>query len=113
MHFSLWSFIRLPVLCTSHRTHHAPSKSNVLYLCLSIYPGWVAVTSLIVLGMGGYVTAHTSDFRGFDTSYGGLSVAVAVITLLSVVPMIVLDLVRPAFVTSWVVVELGWFCEWL
>ena len=50
---------------------------------------WLIFTSIIEMGFGGYtVNTSDADLKFLDSnSYGGLAVAIAVITLVTVTPM--------------------------
>ncbi|PVG03532.1 hypothetical protein CPB86DRAFT_804053 [Serendipita vermifera] len=71
--------------------------------------GVLLLFSLIVLGLSGNLVAHTNGY-----SFPGFSVAVAVLTIIIVIPMLVIDRIRKGAVVSWVAVELGWcFFLWV
>jgi len=75
------------------------------------------IFSLIVLGIDGHLISQLSgsfeDLFGFNFSFTApswtkLGVAVSVITMVSLIPMIVIDFLRRGAPTSWVLVELVW-----
>ncbi|KAF9514746.1 hypothetical protein BS47DRAFT_1381802 [Hydnum rufescens UP504] len=93
------------------------------YVGLVRYPvfGALVLFSLIVLGLDGHIISvtggsHEVCIEGFcanagvsTPSFAGLGVATAVLTLVSVIPITIIDVLRKGAITSFVAVELGWF----
>ena len=70
--------------------------------------GSVALFSLIVLGVAAHVTNLTTYNFGFYFTFAALSIATAVLSLLSLPVMIIVDKMRKGAFTSMIAVELGW-----
>jgi len=75
---------------------------------------FLIVCTLVVLGLDAHFVSQTNkanNFLGaalFEFTFAKLGVATAVLTLVSVVPMTVIDFLRKGAATSYVVVELAW-----
>jgi len=78
---------------------------------------FLLVCTLIVLGVDGHLVSvenkNQKTYFGvkvdiLDFTFAKLGVATAVLTLVSVLPMLVIDLLRKGAATSYVVVELAW-----
>ncbi|KAJ7270310.1 hypothetical protein C8J57DRAFT_1321604, partial [Mycena rebaudengoi] len=67
----------------------------------------VSVFSVITLGLAISLITTTSKFYNGYFAYTALGAAGAVLTLLSVPPMLVLDIIRPGGPTSWIITELS------
>ncbi|KAI0316129.1 hypothetical protein OF83DRAFT_288268 [Amylostereum chailletii] len=88
-----------------------PTKSlSKLSLVRLVVLGTTLLFSLIVLGVSADLLNTTvSELDGSYFVFSALAVAVAVITIVSVVPMIVIDFLRQGAFTSLVWVEVAWF----
>jgi len=89
------------------------------------YPlfGALLLCAIIVLGIDGHIisiTGGSSSYvdpftgavytaSGSVPAYAGLGVATAVLTWVTIIPFTVIDFMRQGAITSFVVVELGWF----
>ncbi|KAF7288618.1 MARVEL domain-containing protein [Mycena indigotica] len=58
------------------------------------------------LGLGAALTSTTESLASVSLTYASLAIAAAVLTLISVVPMLVLERIRPGGPTSWLAVEI-------
>ncbi|KAF8212684.1 hypothetical protein K438DRAFT_1957302 [Mycena galopus ATCC 62051] len=68
----------------------------------------VVVFSLIALGMAAAVTLTTQKFLDVDFSFADLGIATAVLTMITVLPMIALEILRPGGPTSMIIAEIPW-----
>ncbi|KAF9468767.1 hypothetical protein BDZ94DRAFT_1317362 [Collybia nuda] len=70
--------------------------------------GTVVVFSIIVLGLSSHVTALTTTYYGVYFTFAALSIATAVLSILSLPAMIIIDRLRKGAFTSMILVELAW-----
>ncbi|KAF8654295.1 hypothetical protein AX16_003554 [Volvariella volvacea WC 439] len=70
--------------------------------------GTAVVFSVIVLGLSAHVLATTNKYLGGYFTFSAMSLATALLTLLTVPVMIYIDMIRKGAFTSMIIVELGW-----
>ncbi|KAH9944471.1 uncharacterized protein BXZ73DRAFT_39366 [Epithele typhae] len=70
--------------------------------------GWTIFCSLILLGLGAHLVSVLGGQTVQTFAWGGLAVATAVLTIVSVPAMIVIDMLRSGAFTSMIVVEIAW-----
>ncbi|KAJ7073101.1 hypothetical protein C8F01DRAFT_1225840 [Mycena amicta] len=78
----------------------ALSRTRLVVLCT------VTLFGLVALGLGAALTNTTEKFLSVYFTYAALAIASGVLTLVSVVPMIVLEFLRPGGPTSMIFVEI-------
>ncbi|KAI0069104.1 hypothetical protein BV25DRAFT_94285 [Artomyces pyxidatus] len=66
------------------------------------------VFSIIVLGLAADMISITEEYLDSYYIFSALAVATAVLTFVTVLPMIVIDLFRRGAFSSWVVLEVSW-----
>ncbi|KAJ7464843.1 hypothetical protein B0H11DRAFT_67945 [Mycena galericulata] len=66
----------------------------------------VLVFSVIVLGLAASLSSTTQSF-GFQFTYASLAIATAVITMVTIGPMIALEILQPGGITSMVIFEIN------
>ncbi|KAI0046965.1 hypothetical protein FA95DRAFT_1291395 [Auriscalpium vulgare] len=64
--------------------------------------------SIIVLGIAADVISTEEKYLDEYSNFAALAVATAVLTLATVGPMLIIDILRRGAFSSWIVVELGW-----
>jgi len=75
---------------------------------------FLTLCALVVLGVDAHFVNESNKYFALSHYYGStfdfakLGVATAVLTLITIVPMAVIDFLRKGAATSFVVVELGW-----
>ncbi|KAH9944472.1 uncharacterized protein BXZ73DRAFT_39403 [Epithele typhae] len=70
--------------------------------------GWIIFCSLILLGLGAHLVSVLKGQTVQNFAWGGLAVATAVLTFVSVPAMIAIDMLRSGVFTSMIVVEIAW-----
>ncbi|OBZ78967.1 hypothetical protein A0H81_00689 [Grifola frondosa] len=79
-----------------------------LQLARLVTLSWTIFCAVIILGLSADVTSvGNNNFSGYFT-YGALGIATALLALLTVPPMLVIDLLRTGAFTSMIAVELSW-----
>ncbi|RPD82660.1 hypothetical protein L226DRAFT_565216 [Lentinus tigrinus ALCF2SS1-7] len=69
---------------------------------------WACFCAIVLLGLGAHVLSSVGGLRLPTFGWAGLSVATAVLALLTMPPMLVIDFLRSGAFTSMIVVELSW-----
>jgi len=64
--------------------------------------------SLSVLGLSAHIASFGSNHTGGYDNFAAFAIAVSVLTLLTLIPVLIMDHVRENFMLSWTMVELGW-----
>ncbi|THH14874.1 hypothetical protein EW146_g5524 [Bondarzewia mesenterica] len=67
------------------------------------------VFATIVLGLAADLISSTEEFYGSYYIFSALAVATAVLTMITLIPMLIIDAFRGGAFTSLVVVEVSWF----
>ncbi|KAI0361735.1 hypothetical protein OH77DRAFT_1492716 [Trametes cingulata] len=71
---------------------------------------WAILSSLVLLGVGAHALSVLGGVSNLPTfSWTGLSVATAVLTLVTLPAMLAIDFLRTGAFSSMIVVELAWF----
>ncbi|KAJ3571670.1 hypothetical protein NP233_g3598 [Leucocoprinus birnbaumii] len=82
--------------------------SSLLPLVRLVIFGIVSLFALIVMAMSAHILSLTHGVQGGSANFGGLGVAVGVLTLITLPPMIVIGRIRSGAMPTFIVVELGW-----
>ncbi|KAM5535372.1 hypothetical protein V8D89_010894 [Ganoderma adspersum] len=69
---------------------------------------WASFCAIVLLGVGGHALSTVNTLRLPSFAWAGLSVATAVLALLTLPAMLVIDLLRSGAFTSMIVVDLAW-----
>ncbi|KAJ8482760.1 hypothetical protein ONZ51_g5146 [Trametes cubensis] len=70
--------------------------------------GWGLFCSLLLLGLGAHALSVLVNSNVPTPAWAGLAVATAVLSLVTLPPMLVIDLLRTGAFSSMIVVELAW-----
>ncbi|KAF7288619.1 hypothetical protein MIND_01428500 [Mycena indigotica] len=74
---------------------------RLVVLCVALF------FAIVALGLGAAVESATETLEDLSFAYASLAIAAAVLTLLSVGPMVALELLRPGGPASWLWVEIS------